>query len=165
MNILVILAATAIPLVLGFVWYNPKFGFGKAWMASSGMTMEKAKSVNMALVFGLTALFSFMIALAMHSIVLHMVHIKGVLMTQPDFSQPGSHSSEMLKDYMDHYGSSYRTFKHGLFHGLLAGITLALPITGTHALYEGKGFKYIAINAGYFIVSMGLMGGLICALA
>ena len=165
MNILAVLAATAVPMVLGFIWYSPKFGFGKAWMAASGVTMENAKGMNMGLLFGLSTLFAFLVAVAMQSIVVHSVHIQGMLMTQPDFGQSGSHSSTMLKEFMDHYGRSYRTFGHGFFHGTLAGIMLALPIVGTHALYEGKGFRYIAINAGYWIVSMAFMGGVICAMA
>jgi len=40
---------------------------------------------------------------------------------------------------------------------------LALPIVGIPALFERKGFNYIAINAGYWIVSMALMGGVLCA--
>jgi hypothetical protein len=30
-------------------------------------------------------------------------------------------------------------------------------------LFERKGFRYIAINGGYWIISMALMGGIICA--
>lgn len=163
MNILIVLAATLVPMVLGFIWYNPKIGFGNAWMASTGMTPEKAKNSNMALIFSFTTLFAFFIAVGMQGIVLHSSHLQGVLTFQPDFKEAGSHSSSMLKDYMDHYGSSFRTFGHGMFHGVLAGIMIALPIVGTNALFEGKGFKYIAINAGYWILSMGLMGGIICA--
>jgi hypothetical protein len=162
-NILVVLAATLVPIVIGFVWYNPKFGFGKAWMASSGMTEEKAKTSNMALVFSLTIIFSFILAFVMQGIVIHQFPVTGLLSQQPDFADPASRSQTMLHDLMEHYGHSYRTFKHGAFHGALAGFTIALPIIGTQALFEAKGFKYIAINAGYWIVSMSLMGGVICA--
>ena len=43
------------------------------------------------------------------------------------------------------------------------GLFLALPILGTNALFERKGFKYIAVNAGYWILTIALMGGLLCA--
>jgi hypothetical protein len=162
-NWLIVLAATAVPMVTGFIWYNPTIGFGKSWMAASGMTMEKAKSANMGLIMGLTALFAFLIAISMQSIVIHQYSIFGILSMQPDSADPASRSSVMLKDFMENYGTSYRTFKHGAFHGALFGIMFALPLIGTGALYEGKGFKYIAIHSGYWILNLALMGGIICA--
>jgi hypothetical protein len=39
---------------------------------------------------------------------------------------------------------------------------LVLPILSINAMFERKGFKYIAINAGYWIITLGLMGGIIC---
>tara|TARA_B110000091_G_C13629440_1_gene396476 strand:- start:583 stop:726 length:144 start_codon:yes stop_codon:yes gene_type:complete len=44
----------------------------------------------------------------------------------------------------------------------LAGVLLALPILATNAMFEAKGFKYIAVNAGYWIISLALMGGIVC---
>ena len=44
-NWLAIAAASILPLVTGFIWYNPKV-FGTAWMKESGMTMEKAQQMN-----------------------------------------------------------------------------------------------------------------------
>lgn len=162
MNILVVLAATLVPLVVGAVWYNPKI-LGKAWMEASGMTEEKAQGANMPLIFGLTLLFSFFIAFSMLSIVIHQFSVMGLLTQQPDYSTEGSESSALFCKIMELYGNTYRTFKHGVFHGVIAGIGLAMPILGINSLFERKGFKYIAINAGYWIVSMGLMGGVICA--
>ncbi|MFY9309226.1 MAG: DUF1761 domain-containing protein [Bacteroidia bacterium] len=71
----------------------------------------------------------------------------------------------MIKDFLAKYGNNFRTFKHGVFHGVMAGFTIALPILGTNAMFERKGFKYIAINVGYWIVCLALMGGVICAFA
>jgi hypothetical protein len=163
-NFLVTLASALIPMVVGMIWYNRKV-FGNAWMQATGMTDEKAKGANMPLIFGLTLLFSIFLAFALQGIVIHQLGFAGLLSQQPDFSTPGSESSNFLNKMMELYGSSYRTFKHGAFHGTLAGIALALPIVGINALFERKGFKYIAINAGYFTVSMALMGGVICAFA
>ena len=42
-----------------------------------------------------------------------------------------------------------------------AGITEA-QIKGTNALFERKGAMYILINAGYWIVTLGIMGGIVC---
>ncbi|HPH81947.1 MAG TPA: DUF1761 domain-containing protein, partial [Flavobacteriales bacterium] len=65
-------------------------------------------------------------------------------------------------DFMSKYGNTFHTFKHGVFHGVLAGIFFALPVLGINSLFDRKSFKYIAINAGFWIVTLALMGGIIC---
>ena len=45
--------AALIPMILGFIWYNPNV-FGKAWMKSVGITDEDAPGGNMAVIFGLS---------------------------------------------------------------------------------------------------------------
>ncbi|MGZ3933107.1 MAG: DUF1761 domain-containing protein, partial [Bacteroidia bacterium] len=78
-------------------------------------------------------------------------------------NDPSTEMGALYKKIMDTLGTSYRTFKHGALHGTIGGFMIALPILATNAMFEGKGFKYIAINAGYWIICMALMGGLICA--
>jgi hypothetical protein len=43
LNLPVTLGAALIPTIVGFIYYNPEFGFGKAWMSASGVTEEMAK--------------------------------------------------------------------------------------------------------------------------
>ena len=50
-NFLALLVAALSTLVVGFIWYNPKV-FGTIWMKESGMTEEKMKGANMAMIFG-----------------------------------------------------------------------------------------------------------------
>ena len=64
---------------------------------------------------------------------------------------------------MNDYGDAFRTFKHGAFHGILAGLFISLPVIATNCLFEQKSFKYAAITSGYWIVVMSIMGGIICA--
>ena len=164
LNFLIVLAAAFVPLVIGFIWYNPKV-FGKSWMTATGLTDESMKGSNMLVVFGLTFLFSVFLAFIMQMLVIHQIHIYALLTNQADSSDPNSESSTMLKRFLELYGTSYRTFKHGAFHGTIAGIMIALPIISINALFERKGFKYIAINVGYWIVCMALMGGILCGFA
>jgi hypothetical protein len=161
LNFIAILAAAVVPLLLGYVWYNPKV-FGNAWMASSGITMEKAKSANMGIVFLFSFLFNLMIAFMMNFIVIHQMHFYSILMNEPGFKDPDSPIQFYIKDFMSKYGNNFRTFKHGMLHGFIAGLFLALPVVGTNALFEMRGLKYIAITAGYWIISFMLMGGIIC---
>lgn len=161
-NFLIILAAALIPMILGFIWYNPKV-FGTIWMNAAGIKEDKMKGANMALIFGLSFFLSFMLSMSLQFMVIHQWSMYSILANEPGMKYPSSEVSMMITDFMAKYGTNFRTFKHGAFHGLLAGIMIALPILGTNALFERKGFKYIAVNAGYWIVCLALMGGVICA--
>lgn len=163
-NFLIIFLAALIPMAVGFIWYNPKV-LGTAWMNASGMTEEKAKGANMAVIFGLAFLFSFMMAMAEQFMVIHQYHIYSIFANDAGFRDPNSEVSLFINDFMNKYGTNFRTFKHGAFHGIIAGIMFVLPIIGTNALFERKGFKYIAINTGYWIICLAIMGGVICAFA
>lgn len=162
MNILIVLAAAVIPMIIGFIWYNPKV-FGTAWMKASDMTEEKAKGANMAVVFGLTFVFSFLLAFILQTLVIHQFSLLGVLANEPGIFDPTSENGKWLVDFMAKHGNNFRTFKHGALHGTMAGLLIALPIIGTNALFERRGFKYIAINVGYWTICLALMGGTLCA--
>lgn len=161
-NFIILLCATVVPLIIGMIWYHPKV-FGNSWMKASGVSPESAGKVNMGLIFGLTALFSFFIAFMMQFVVIHQMSVEAFLTQQADFTSSDSRTPGILAKIKELYWNTYRTFKHGAFHGTLAGLFLATPIVATNALYERKSFRYIAINGGYWIVSLALMGGVICA--
>jgi hypothetical protein len=160
----VVALAGLIPLVIGMVWYSKKV-FGNAWMHASGMTEEKMAGANMPLMMGLTLLFGFLLSLALSFVVIHQAHLGSILVDEPGFTEVGSDVNTMYSDFMAKYGTNFRTFKHGVFHGILTSLFIALPAIGTSALFERKSFKYVAIHVGYWIVTMGLMGGIICQFA
>lgn len=156
-NFLAILMAAISALVVGFVWYNPKV-FGKAWMQAAEMTEEKMKGANMGKIFALALLFAFLLSFALQFLVIHQTGAWSMI--------GGEKTTETLPSFqafMDDYGTVFRTFKHGVLHGAIAGVFIALPILGTNALFERKGAKYIFINSGYWIVTLAIMGGIICA--
>jgi hypothetical protein len=161
-NFMIILVAALVPMILGFVWYNPKV-FGKAWMAASGVTEDKMKGANMAVIFGVSFVLSFLLAMSLQFMVIHQWAIYSILANEPGLKDPSSEVGMMVANFMAKYGTNFRTFKHGAFHGTIAGIMFVLPVLGTNALFERKGFKYIAVNVGYWTVCLALMGGIICA--
>lgn len=163
-NFLFLALAALIPLVIGFVWYNPKV-FGTAWMSASGMTEDKMKGANMPVIFGLTYVLSFIAALALFGLVIHQASTSSLFVTQPGFDDPNSEVRLFWDNFMQQYGTLHRSFGHGALHGAFGAILFGLPILGINALFERKGFKYIAINVGYWIVSFALMGGIICQYA
>lgn len=163
-NFLIVLASALIPLVVGFIWYNP-YVLGKAWMKSAGITEERMKGSNMLVIFGVTLLLSVFLATALQFMVIHQTHLFSILLNEPGFNDTGSEVHTLYTGFLEKYGQNFRTFKHGALHGTLGGFMLALPVLGINALFERKGFKYIAINAGFWVLCMALMGGVICAFA
>ena len=156
-NFLAVLVAAVSALVVGFVWYNPKV-FGGAWMKAAEMTEEKMKGANMGKIFTMALIFAALLALSLNMLTIHQMGAWSMM--------GGERTADTLPSFqafMDDYGDTFRTFKHGALHGTLAGLFIALPILGTNALFERKGAKYILINSGYWIVTMAIMGGIICA--
>jgi hypothetical protein len=137
LNFLYVALAALIPLLVGFIWYNPKIGFGNAWMKAADITKDKMKGSNMALIFGLTYLLSLFAAVAMMPITIHQMGMYSSLMNEPGFKEmdPNADAVKYFNDYLANYGSQFRSFGHGALHGTLAGFTLALPVIGIIALF------------------------------
>ena len=154
--------AALIPLIEGFIWYNPKV-MGTAWMKEAGMTEEKAKEANMPLMFGLSYVFANLIGFALIGMTIHQFGFQSMVLT---FMETGDEAtkSEILA-FFAKFGGDFRTFGHGALHGGMAGVTLAFTVLATNSMFDGRSWKYIWINAGYWIVSLSLMGGVICQFA
>jgi uncharacterized membrane protein YqhA len=155
----IVLLAAIIPLIVGFIWYHPKV-FGTVWMNVNGFTPESKKGANMAKIFGWTFFFSIMLALSIHFIVIHQYHVYSIFA-----SDTTTESKDYLTAFMEKYGKNFRTFKHGVLHGIISGVFFVFPIIAINSLFERRGFKYAFIHAGFWIVSIALMGGIICAYA
>jgi len=108
--------------------------FGNAWMRGVGMTNEKMAEGNMALRYGLVFLMALILTV--------FVAFFG-----------GGHEEKVLS----------RT-EHFAFHGAqLAGVVV-MPILVIISLFEQLNFKTIAINVGYWIVTLTVMGAIIGAM-
>lgn len=164
MNFIAILVAALVPMVLGFIWYHPKV-FGTVWMQLTGMTEEKAQQGNMFVKFGLAFLFSLLLAAVLNGLVVHDAFVEGAAYYEMQASvdgKPTPKTAEWLEYYKTTLSESNHTFQHGSFHALvLIGVLIILPVFATNAIFEGKGFKYVALNAGYWIVCVALMGGIL----
>ncbi len=163
-NFLITGLAALIPMILGFIWYNPKV-FGTAWMNACGFTQEDLKGGNMALIFILSYIFSFFLAFILNTFVIHQFGFFSSIINEPGLTETGTETYQYAQDYMSKYGNNFRTFGHGALHGTMIGLMVVLPVMGTNALFERKGFKYMAVNIGYWIVCLALMGGVICQFA
>jgi len=159
-NFMILPAVALIPLLVGFIWYNPKV-MGNAWMKETGMTEEKAQEGNMLVTFGAAYIFALFASFALLGMVNHQMGIFQLFAGQEGFGIAGSEVMKSYESVMAIVGDRHLTFRHGAFHGLLCGITIALPLLGTNALFEQKTWKYIFINVGYWSLTLALMGGVL----
>lgn len=156
LNFWPLIVAPFVSLIVGFVWYNPKV-FGNIWMREAGITMDPNGRPNMLRIFALCLVYSFFICWALYTIVIHQAGAYQAAVDIPNVDP------SVLNNYMEAYGSTYRTFKHGALHGFLTGLFLILPTVGVGALFEKRSFKYVLVSGGYWVVTCALMGGIICA--
>lgn len=157
-NFLAVLVAALVPMVLGFIWYGPML-FQKAWMRESGMTEEKMKGSNMGVIFGLSFVLALLLAFFVQFLAIHQTGVLSLIGGDP--TAEGVLPS--FQAFMDDYGSDFRTFKHGVLHGAIAGIFFVFPIMATNGMFERKSWKLTFINVGYWTLALALMGGIVCA--
>ena len=156
-NFTPIVVATFVSLVVGFIWYNPKI-FGTIWMNETGMTDEKAKQGNMLKIFGLTIVYSFLISFMLSGMVIHQFGAVGMIGGDPSKIDPAS----SYFAFMAEYGDAFRSFQHGALHGFITGLLFVMPITAINSLFEQRSWKYILITSGYWMVTLTIMGAIIC---
>jgi hypothetical protein len=163
MNPIVILGTGLVPLIVGFLWYNNSFGFGKAWMAEIGTNEEELqRNFSPLKVFGLAYVFGVFLATALMPMTIHQMGLTSMVMDVEGLKDTNSEVSKAFAYLMENYGQNFRTFKHGAFHGIIYSIFLVLPIIGINALFERRSWKYIFIHLGFWVITLALMGGLIC---
>lgn len=160
-NLGIVALAAIVPMFVGFLYYNPKT-MGNLWMKLSGMTEEKIKEGNMPLIYGLAYVMSFLLGIMLFTLVVHQTDYYSILIDEPGFAEEGSALFNEMKLFMDKYGNNFRTFKHGALHGAIIGVFVASPILMTNGLFEGKKIKYGFVNGLYWIITLSLMGGVLC---
>jgi hypothetical protein len=157
MNWIAILVSALATLVVGFIWYNPKV-FGTAWMKETGLTEEELAKGNMLKIFGLTYIFSLLIVMIEMSLTIHQTGAMGMIGGPMKINE----ALPSFNAFMTDYGTAFRTFKHGALHGFMSGLFFAFPLIAINGLFERKTWKYIWIHAGYWIVTLTIMGSIIC---
>ncbi|MFT5779621.1 MAG: hypothetical protein ACI837_002580 [Crocinitomicaceae bacterium] len=157
----IVALAALVPMIIGFTYYHPKT-MGTFWMKESGVTEEKMKGANMPLIYILSLVFAFMLAFILYALTVHQTDLYSLHAEEKGFGAEGSATMLRLQDLMAEMGDRFRTFGHGAFHGAILAIFVALPILATNSMFERKSFKLIFINAGYWLITISLMGGIIC---
>ncbi|KIC00425.1 MULTISPECIES: DUF1761 domain-containing protein [unclassified Flavobacterium] len=160
MNFLAFFASALTTLVTGFIWYNPKV-FGTIWMREAGVTQEDLQKGSMLKIFVLTYIFSLMMTIIVSGLTIHQSGAVGMVGGPPMIES----AKPSFAAFMADYGTAFRTFKHGALHGFMTGLFFAFPMLAINGLFERKSWKYIFVHAGYWILTLTIMGGIICAWA
>jgi len=159
-NFWILFIAALVPMLVGFFWYGPLFG--KPWMKVNGFTEESLKKGNMALIFGLSYFLSILLATGLMGLTNHQSGVIQLFATHPDVEVVGSEVHTLFTTVMEKFGDRHRTFGHGVVHGAFAAVLIALPLIAINALFERRGWKYIGIHFGYWLITLILMGGVVC---
>ena len=112
----------------------------------------------MAVIFGLSLVFAALLSLFLMQFTNHQWGALGMVGGEPE------NAKASFEAFMADYGHAHKSFGHGALHGGMFGVLGALPIIGTIALFERKSAKYIFVNAGYWIVTLAVMGAILCGL-
>jgi hypothetical protein len=162
-KLIVNLVAALVPLAVGIIWYYPLV-FGKVLMTANGNANKPPMSGSKRVIaLVLTYLGSYLIASrVLGSIVIHQHGLFGMLAGNPDVHVAGTELNGHVTWLMDHFGTNYRTFKHGALHGSFTGLFLVFPILGIIALHEPKSWIWVAVHSVYWIICLAIMGGIIC---
>ena len=155
-NFLALIVASFTTLLIGFVYYHPKV-FGTIWMQEAGLTDEELKKGNMLKIFGLVLIFSFFIAFMMQMFTIHQFGAFGMIGGDEKLAKPSYFA------FMEDYRNVFRSFKHGALHGFMTGLMFVFPLLGINGLFERKSWRYILVHAGYWLISLAIIGGIVCA--
>lgn len=127
-NYLAVFAGAIVNMAIGFFWYSPKFGFGKPWMALSGMNPE-ALTPEQKKGMWKTFLVAFMGGFVM-------VAVLAFVLSVAQFAAGALSVISALE------------WAALLWLGFIATTMLGM------VLWERKSWKLYFINAGYYLVSL-----------
>jgi len=161
MNFWLVFVTGLIPLITGSIYYNVKV-MGNTWMKEASITLEDTMKSNMIKIFGLTYVGGVLISMVLMVLVVHQMSISSAFQGT-DFMTEGTTNAQIYNGAMEAVQGNFRTFKHGALHGTITAIFLAMPLLAIPALFERKSFKYIGIHTLYYVITLALMGGVLCA--
>ncbi len=149
-----------IPLFVGSIYYSPML-LGNAWMEENNFSKEDLEGGNMVKILGLAYLCGIFISFTLTGVV---VHQYGALqMMMPEVLESGSIAMNEYVGLMDKYEGNFRTFGHGALHGVILALLFVLPLIATNSLFERRTWRYNLIHAGYWLITLALIGGVLCA--
>lgn len=138
-NFLAVAIAALIPNIIGALYYGPLFG--KAWMASYGMTPDAYKRKNEGLGYALAYVLAFVAAFFLNF-----------------FMQMGHKS---VNDAGELIFASHNTFGHGAFHGIMMCFGLVVPVVVSLGIFHRASVKNVIFNVAFWLICFAIMGGIL----
>ncbi len=160
-NLIVCAVAALVPLIVGTAWYSPML-FAKPWMAAVGLTEADRGKRGMAVQMIALYVLGILLAMGLMFASIHQYHLASIVINEPGFKQGSGPAFTDFMMMMDKYGHNFRTYKHGAVHGAIAAFFFALPLIGSCAAFELRGWKYVGITFGYWLINFTLMGAIVC---
>ncbi len=160
-NFYMLFVTALIPMFVGAIYYSDAL-LGKSWKATNGFTDEFLAKGNMPLILGVSYIFSLFITLNLYGMVIHQMHIFQVMLP-PGGAEWSAELKTQYHSLMSQFGENYRSFGHGAFHGVILALLFVMPLIGINSLFERRGWKYILIHGGYWLITLVLMGGVLCS--
>jgi hypothetical protein len=135
-NYVALVLAAVASLILGFVWYS-KMLFGTPWMKEMGLSSDSMKKAQKELgkLYGL----SFVVSIVTAYVLSHVMTLS-----------------------MSYFNTSPLTTALNTSFWMWLGFMMPVQLTGE--IFGGKNWKLLAINTGYQLVSLVLMGVVIALL-
>ena len=161
-NFYILLLTAFIPLIIGFIWYQPNV-FGKKLAATTGASIEQITQPKSLGQLTLIYLFGLLLSYIMLLLSVHQIGVFQLFFLDSSFADTSSEFRSFTNDFLAKYGSRHRTFGHGMIHGAEASFFFSLAILGISALLTGKSLKSIWVHVGFWVVTCSLIAGVICA--
>ena len=135
-NYLAVIVAAIVSMAIGFFWYGNLFG--KAWMRLAGITQDDMKSMKAKMSPLAASIGGFLTALLMSYVLAHALVFGNA--------------------YLGMFGAGA-----GMMGAFWYWLGFVVPVTAGVYLWEGKSWKLWAINAGYYFVSLLVMGAILAS--
>ena len=156
MNMGVLAICAILALIIQKIWYHPKV-FGKKWQKAAGVSEDETTQSSKLLKTVSSLILYFFLSFGVFYVTCHQSHV--LALTDPDM-EALKHGTAAA--FLAEYGSNFLSFKHGITHGIFSCFfAFAFPFIGFVAISEKKGWDYVLINSGYWILTLILMSCII----
>ena len=157
-NFPILVAAAFIPFLVAFIWFHPKVFGGTTWATVAGLTPAQNETPVKPYQLGLSILLNFFVAFGLYSLAVHESGVFGMVNADTAALTTGTAAA-----FLAEYSGRHLSVGHGMIHGgIQTVLCFVLPILGYAVIFERKSKKYLFINLGFWIISLALMGGVIC---
>jgi len=158
-NYFVVFATSIMPILLAKIWFSEPIRSYFKLAPSSPINDSANKSI---VLYAMMILLCFFFSISMHFQVIHQFHFKSMFLDEVGFNENQGGAFKAFEYIMNSYGGKFRSYKHGMFHGLLNAIFIVLPILFLLKIEFNFTKKTLLYYWLYFALTMMIIGSTIC---